>query len=375
MAAQAVTVANTPPTVDAGLDGSVNIFNGATYALSGSASDPDGGPSPLTFLWEQVDGPGTTVFGDATSLVTTAAPTTAGTITLRLTAFDGEDSTSDELILTVTSVAALDTLIQTPNAVYSFEDRVRSAYVTNRLFRIRNGTTNVETDIGWGANNRVDRAAIAIACPGANGFVVTVYDQSGNGRNLTMATTANQPKIYDSAAGVQLLGTVAIAPVFDTTDHLARTDCYGLSGFSGISVGVLHRTVTVLSAPSVDAHNTSGGRGWQYIHATTTSFQISLEGASRTFVCTDTSAPHGYLGAIAAGGARCDTLAAWQDGAALAVGSTVNGAVISNLATDYGRMGHTSVANCAMTAKIVWSGAVASGDRDLWFAYCASRVA
>lgn len=130
----------------------------------------------------------------------------------------------------------LDALSASAAGAWSVNDLLRAAYAGNAL-RVRNGTTNVETDVGF-SGGLVDTDAIAAACGSDDGFVVTVYDQSGNGRDLTNATAANQPKIYDGTTGIILGGSNnVVAMEFDGTTHrLTRTDSCGFSGNAAITM-------------------------------------------------------------------------------------------------------------------------------------------
>src|SRR6056300_1090834 len=56
------------------------------------------------------------------------------------------------------------------------------------------------TDIGFDADGNLNIAAIAARCGTDNGYVVTWYDQSGNGKDATQATTTLQPQIYNGSA-------------------------------------------------------------------------------------------------------------------------------------------------------------------------------
>ena len=96
---------NQPPVVSAGLDQTITLPAGAT--LDGTVTD-DGLPAPptLTTTWSQTSGPGTTTFGDASAVDTTATFSAAGTYELRLTASDGEFSPFDELTVTVNPAQA-----------------------------------------------------------------------------------------------------------------------------------------------------------------------------------------------------------------------------------------------------------------------------
>jgi len=122
-----------------------------------------------------------------------------------------------------------------PAACWSMSHRLSSTY-TGALVRVRNATTAVQTDIGYDAvTNMIDVAALSAALSGANGFVVTVYDQSGNGRDVTNATTSNQPKIWDSATGHQVVSSLPVT-VHTASHYLSRGDTCGLTGAQGITL-------------------------------------------------------------------------------------------------------------------------------------------
>jgi hypothetical protein len=85
-------------------------------------------------------------------------------------------------------------------AAYSLR-RLSSTY-TGDAIRVRRASDNAEQDIGFDIEGNLNTAALASFCSGTNGFVKTWYCQSGNSNDATQTTTANQPKIYDSATGV-----------------------------------------------------------------------------------------------------------------------------------------------------------------------------
>jgi hypothetical protein len=89
---------NLPPVANAGPDKSA--APGTNVTLSGSGSDPDGGPSALTFAWSQVSGPTVTI-GNASQAVANVTPSTAGSYVFRLTVSDGAAQASDTMTLTV----------------------------------------------------------------------------------------------------------------------------------------------------------------------------------------------------------------------------------------------------------------------------------
>lgn len=91
------------PYVSAGSDQTVILP--ADAALTGKASD-DGQPASLVVTWSKLTGPGTVTFLDASSATTTATFSEAGGYVLRLTAFDGANSATDDMTVTVLAAGA-----------------------------------------------------------------------------------------------------------------------------------------------------------------------------------------------------------------------------------------------------------------------------
>ena len=92
---------NQAPSVSAGPDRSIVL--GGAASLDGTVSD-DGLPtSAITTSWTKASGPGTVTFGNASAVDTTASFSATGTYVLRLSASDGQLSTSDEMTVTVSS--------------------------------------------------------------------------------------------------------------------------------------------------------------------------------------------------------------------------------------------------------------------------------
>lgn len=84
-----------------------------------------------------------------------------------------------------------------PNAAAAYSlRRLRFAY-TGSAIRVRRASDNTEQDIGF-VNDVLDTTSLTTFCSGTNGFVKTWYDQSGNARDVTQTTAANQPQIVSS---------------------------------------------------------------------------------------------------------------------------------------------------------------------------------
>lgn len=98
-----------------------------------------------------------------------------------------------------------------PNAAAAYSLRLlRSAY-TGSAIRVRISTTgNPEYNIGF-VDGELDVATLEGYCTGGlNAFVKTLYDQSGNARDATQTTAANQPQIVSSGSVILENGKPAI---------------------------------------------------------------------------------------------------------------------------------------------------------------------
>lgn len=86
-------------------------------------------------------------------------------------------------------------------AAYSLR-LLRSAYSGDAI-RVRRSSDNTQQDIGFDGSGDLDTSALTSFVGAGDGFLATWYDQSGNGRNATQSTWADQPKIVES-------GTVSV---------------------------------------------------------------------------------------------------------------------------------------------------------------------
>jgi len=100
-------------------------------------------------------------------------------------------------------VGLLDTY---PNAAAAYSVRLLKSDYTGNAIRVRRSSDNTEQNIGFTALGNLDTTALTTFCSGTNGFVTTWYDQSGNGKNATQSTAANQPQIVSSGSVINLNG-------------------------------------------------------------------------------------------------------------------------------------------------------------------------
>lgn len=140
--------------------------------------------------------------------------------------------------ITVTTLALLDAY---PNAAAAYSLRkLRSAY-TGSAIRVRRSSDNTEQDIGFSGSGGLDTSSLTSFCGSGNGFVTTWYDQSGNARNATQTTAANQPQIVSSGSVINVNSKPSIQ--FDgLNDFLTLSNISTNITYSGFQV--VKRTAT-----------------------------------------------------------------------------------------------------------------------------------
>lgn len=114
---------------------------------------------------------------------------------------------------------------------YSVQRKLRGLY-SGFAYTVRRSTDNVTLDVGFTGNN-VNTAAVSSFLGSADGLIVTLYDQSGNGVHVTQATTTKQAKI--ATAGVVSTGGL----VFDGVDDYYSASTAGLYALGATSVAAV----------------------------------------------------------------------------------------------------------------------------------------
>jgi len=144
-------------------------------------------------------------------------------------------------------------------AAYSLR-KLRTAY-TGSAIEVRRDSDNTTQDIGFDSNGDLDTAAIGtFVGSGNNGYVRTLYDQSGNANDAQNTTNGQQPLIYNGTSVITVGGKPAIE--FDGVDDRFQLDV----------------TATGLN---LDVANTSSFHVAQYNNATNDrSFALSLGGVA-----------------------------------------------------------------------------------------------
>lgn len=111
---------------------------------------------------------------------------------------------------------------------FSTYRKLRPGYA-GAAYRVRRASDSTQQDIGF-AGDYVDLAALNTFCAGSIGYLVTWYDQSGNGRNVTQATAGSQPIVRNAGGPVLGSSGTPSASYDGIDDSLYRADAAGVSG-------------------------------------------------------------------------------------------------------------------------------------------------
>lgn len=145
----------------------------------------------------------------------------------------GTGTTAADLTVNAPSASLLLDLYPSAAVAYSLR-KLRAAY-TGSAIRVRRSSDNTEQNIGF-TGNELDTTALLAFCGAGNGFVTTWYDQSGNARNATQTTQANQPQIVSSGSLIFENGKVSVS--YDGINDSLITSSYnfGNTNYSGFVV-------------------------------------------------------------------------------------------------------------------------------------------
>lgn len=89
-------------------------------------------------------------------------------------------------------------------AAYSL--RKLSKTYTGAAIRVRRSNDNAEQNIGFTIFGTLDESELSTFVGANSGFIATWYDQSGNARNATQTTAANQPRIVNAGVVEKING-------------------------------------------------------------------------------------------------------------------------------------------------------------------------
>lgn len=157
--------------------------------------------------------------------------------------------------------------------------KLRTAYA-GQCLRLRRSSDNAESDFGFtGSPPVLDVAAITSWLGGASGYVVTWYDQSGNGNNAAQSVAANQPSLIGGkvnfSGGTDYLDCGVVAS-HNLTNNFSGTVWINSDAFpTGASTGLFTHQSAVNGWGLVQHFNlglaftrfTAGGFDYLYVDA------------------------------------------------------------------------------------------------------------
>lgn len=257
-------------------------------------------------------------------------------------------------------ILLLDSVSVAPNFAFSVNERLRTAY-TGSLGRIRRASDNAETDVGYGSDNLVAQSTITTHCSGTTCFWKTLYDQSGNTRDVTQATTTKQPSAY-SAGAVRKNGANVVAVHDGTDDWFNRADS---SGFSGAASGTFFTLLKLNAINAQFSQVTVGAASHDIsiINVNNTTIECWTNGDTghRQFPTTNTNAYHYDVVTIAG---NANTVVWRQNGSALSASATTANAVnITGSATNVGTYDQTNGnISASYSDVIVWASVLSAAD-------------
>ena len=207
---------NQSPLVNAGSDATIVVSNAPiVVTLNGSAND-DGVPEQpgvLAVSWTQVGGPGVAWFSNPTQPGTTVTFPGVGQYTLRLSATDGEKSSSDDVIITIQHPIATGPITLVPTgSVWKYLDNGTDQGTNWTGLGFNDSTwASGPAPLGYGDANGILPATVNSFGPdGNNKYVTTYYRRRFNVQDPLVVTNLVLGVQRDDGVMVYLNGT----PVF-----------------------------------------------------------------------------------------------------------------------------------------------------------------
>ena len=222
---------NRRPVVVAGPDQQTEAASfPVAISLAGSATD-DGLPlsfGGLTYVWSQLSGPGTAVFGDPQKAVTTAYLPGVGEYILRLTASDGELQSVDDVAIAVTRPTALQTLVAAGSDWGYLDDGSDQGTAWREPDFDDSGWKHGPAQLGYGDG---DVATVVGYGPNANDkYVTTYFRRHFNVVGAAATTSATLRFVRDDGIVIYLNGREMARDNFTLGDYNYRT-------YAGTAVG------------------------------------------------------------------------------------------------------------------------------------------
>jgi len=132
---------------------------------------------------------------------------------------------------------------------FSTSRKLNSTYAGS-AYRIRRSNDNAEQDIGF-VNNLVDTASLSSFVGANNGSIVTWYDQSGNGVDLTGAGTGGGPYAIQSGVLITSSANIPACSYNFSNQYFERTTAF-----------TSNKVTEIFSLCSIDSNPVPNGLFW-----------------------------------------------------------------------------------------------------------------
>ena len=145
--------------------------------------------------------------------------------------------------------------------------RLYASY-TGAAIRVRRSSDGAQADIGFMANGDLDTVALLAFVGNGNGFVTTWYDQSGNARNATQTTAANQPQIVSNGVLQTLGGRPTIRSfgvtekMFFTSAALGSASAFSFNAVSTVGANGARKYAVLLGSGLLPTPGLTAGIRW-----------------------------------------------------------------------------------------------------------------
>lgn len=152
--------------------------------------------------------------------------------------------------------------------------RVLSSY-TGPLLKVRRSSDNTTLEVGYNADGTLNTTALLTFVGAGDGYVETFYDQAPNGRHLTQATAANQPRIVSAGVVDAVTGKPAI--VFDGVSDLLISPTAGLYTATTATVAFVMKSNSnsVSNATLFSESRTANNNGfWRAVRGSTSNWNV-----------------------------------------------------------------------------------------------------
>lgn len=140
-------------------------------------------------------------------------------------------------------------------------------YLGNAI-RVRRSSDNSEQDIGF-VSGALDESALLSFVGAGNGFIVKIYDQSGNGNDAIQPATANQPRIVISGAIIKTNGKPTIDFGLSTDDWFLYFPNGLFNGATSLAQFFVMQLNASVGNGGIFATDTPSSNGYQIIQSAT----------------------------------------------------------------------------------------------------------